>query len=105
MAGSQDIAEDPRNAAVLVWINGTLVPRAEARVSVFDGGFIAKGYDALLQSALHGKANMPAQGGGDFSDFEIGRAVVYMANQGGAKFDEPKEPAAAASAAASAASM
>ena len=41
MAGSQDIAEDPRNAAVLVWINGALVPRAEALVSVFDGGFIA----------------------------------------------------------------
>jgi branched-chain amino acid aminotransferase len=41
MAGSQDIAEDPRNAAVLVWLNGALVPRDEARVSVFDGGFIA----------------------------------------------------------------
>ena len=41
MAGSQDIAEDPRNAAVRVWINGTLYPRAEARVSVFDGGYIA----------------------------------------------------------------
>lgn len=41
MAGSQDIIEDPRNASVRVWINGTLVPRAEAVVSVFDGGFIA----------------------------------------------------------------
>jgi branched-chain amino acid aminotransferase len=41
MAGSQDIAEDPRNAGVLVWINGTLYPRAEAKVSVFDGGYIA----------------------------------------------------------------
>ena len=41
MAGSQDIAEDPRNAAVLVFVNGRLVPRAEAVVSVFDGGFIA----------------------------------------------------------------
>jgi branched-chain amino acid aminotransferase len=41
MAGSQDIAEDPRNAAVRVWINGTLYPRAEAKVSVFDGGYIA----------------------------------------------------------------
>lgn len=40
MAGSQDIIEDPRNASVRVWINGTLVPRAEAVVSVFDGGFI-----------------------------------------------------------------
>ena len=41
MAGSQDIAEDPRNATVLVSVNGALVPRAEARVSVFDAGFIA----------------------------------------------------------------
>jgi branched-chain amino acid aminotransferase len=41
MAGSQDIAEDPRNANVLVWINGNLVPRADAKISVFDGGFIA----------------------------------------------------------------
>ena len=56
---------------------------------------IAKGYDALLTSALHGKGNMPAQGGGDFSDFEIGRAVVYMANKGGANFAEPKPPVAA----------
>ncbi len=54
------------------------------------------GYDALLTSALKGKNAMAAQGGGDFNDVEIGRAVVYMANKGGAKFDEPKAPAAAA---------
>ncbi len=65
---------------------------------------VAKGYDALLQSALHGKNSMPAQGGGDYSDYEIGRAVVYMANKGGAKFDEPKAPAVAASAASAPAS-
>ncbi len=41
MAGSQDIAEDPRNATVLVYVNGALVPRARATISVFDGGFIA----------------------------------------------------------------
>jgi len=41
MAGSQDVADDPRNENVLVWVNGTLVPRAKAVVSVFDGGFIA----------------------------------------------------------------
>jgi branched-chain amino acid aminotransferase len=41
MAGSQDIAEDPRNAAILVWLNGRLVPRSEAVVSVFDAGYIA----------------------------------------------------------------
>jgi len=60
---------------------------------------VKTGYDALVASALKGKGNMGAQGGGDFSDFEIGRAVVYLANKGGAKFDEPKAPAAAASAA------
>ncbi|MCV2352959.1 c-type cytochrome [Paucibacter sp. B2R-40] len=64
------------------------------------GPRIGAGFEALLHSALKGKNAMGAQGGGDFSDFEIGRAVVYMANQGGAKFDEPKAPAAAASAAA-----
>ncbi len=41
MAGSQDIAEDPRNARVKIWLNGKLVPRDKAMVSVFDGGFIA----------------------------------------------------------------
>ena len=66
------------------------------------GPRVAKGYDALLTSALHGKGNMPAQGGGDFSDFEVGRAVVYMANAGGGKLAEPKAPAAAASAASAA---
>jgi branched-chain amino acid aminotransferase len=39
MAGSQDYAPDPRNAHVLVYVNGELVPRDEARVSVFDAGF------------------------------------------------------------------
>ncbi len=60
---------------------------------------IKSGYETLLTSALKGKNAMGAQGGGDFSDLEIGRAVVYLANKGGAKFDEPKAPAAAASAA------
>ena len=59
---------------------------------------IKTGYDALLNSALKGKNAMVPQGGGNFSDFEIGRAVVYMANKGGAHFAEPAAPAAAASA-------
>jgi cytochrome c5 len=63
------------------------------------GPRVKTGYDALLNSVLKGKGNMPPQGGGDFSEFEISRAVVFMANKGGAKFDEPKAPAAAASAA------
>jgi len=54
------------------------------------------GYDALLNSALKGKGNMTAQAGGAFSDYEISRAVVYMANAGGAKFTEPAAPAGAA---------
>jgi branched-chain amino acid aminotransferase len=40
MAGSQDFQADPRNAHVLVWLNGALVPRAEAKVSILDAGFV-----------------------------------------------------------------
>lgn len=65
---------------------------------------IKTGYDALLNSALKGKGAMGAQGGGEMSDLEIARAVVYIANQGGGKFDEPAAPAAAASAPEAAAS-
>jgi cytochrome c5 len=61
---------------------------------------IATGYDALLNAALKGKNAMAAQGGGDYEDIEVARAVVYLANSSGAKFEEPKAPAAAASAAA-----
>lgn len=58
------------------------------------GPRIKSGYAALLNSALKGKNAMGAQGGGDFDDYEIARAVVYMANAGGAKFSEPvKAPA------------
>jgi cytochrome c5 len=60
------------------------------------GARIATGYEALLGSALKGKGAMGAQGGGDFEDTEIGRAVVYMANAGGAKFAEPQKAAAVA---------
>jgi len=56
------------------------------------------GYEGLLNSSLKGKGAMGAQGGGEYSDFEIGRAVVYMANKGGGKLVEPVAPAPAASA-------
>ena len=56
------------------------------------GPRVKKGYETLLTSALKGKGSMSAQGGGEFDDVEIGRAVVYMANAGGAKFVEPKVP-------------
>ncbi len=39
MAGSQDYASDPRNAGVLIYVNGELVRREDARVSIFDAGF------------------------------------------------------------------
>jgi cytochrome c5 len=64
---------------------------------------IKTGYEALLTSALKGKGAMTAQGGGEYADTEIGRAVVYMANKAGAKFEEPKAPAAAPAAASAAA--
>lgn len=60
------------------------------------GPRLGQGYEALLNSALKGKGNMSAQGGGEFNDTEVGRAVVYMANAGGAKFAEPAAPAASA---------
>ena len=59
---------------------------------------IKTGYEALLTSALKGKGAMSAQGGGDFEDLEIARAVVYMANGSGGKFDAPKSPESAAAA-------
>ena len=67
---------------------------------------IAQGFDTLWHTALAGKGAMPARGGtspDDYSDFEISRAVVYMANDAGAKFAEPAQPAPGAAAGASAA--
>lgn len=64
---------------------------------------IKTGFEALWNSALHGKGAMAAQSGGDFQDVEIGRAVVYMTAAAGGKFAEPAAPVAAASAPADAA--
>ncbi len=38
--GTHDHAEDSRNASILIWVNGDLVPRDRAVVSVFDSGFV-----------------------------------------------------------------
>jgi len=38
--GTHDYEDDPRNADVLIYVNGALVPRAQAVVSVFDAGFV-----------------------------------------------------------------
>ncbi len=56
---------------------------------------IAKGYESMMASVLKGKNAMPARGGSnpaDISDYELGRAVVYMANAAGGKLPEPKAP-------------
>jgi cytochrome c5 len=68
---------------------------------------IAQGYDTLVHTALTGKGAMPARGGtspDDYSDYEIARAVVYMADHAGANFPEPPAPASGAAATQNAAS-
>jgi cytochrome c5 len=60
---------------------------------------IAQGFNTLLHTALTGKGAMPPRGGtspDDYSDYEIGLAVAYMANNAGAKFPDPPVPAAGA---------
>ena len=37
---AQGYLDDPRNEHVLVYVNGEFVPRGEARISVFDSGFV-----------------------------------------------------------------
>lgn len=66
---------------------------------------LPQGLDGLTKVALAGKGGMPARGGtspDDVSDYEIQRAIVYMANSGGGKLQEPAAPAAGAAAQASA---
>ena len=61
--GTHDYVEDPRNDAILISVNGELVPRREAVVSVFDSGFVlgdgvweglrvADGHPAFLEQHL-----------------------------------------------------
>lgn len=40
MTSTHDYFDDPRNATILISVNGELVPRDKAVVSVFDSGFI-----------------------------------------------------------------
>jgi branched-chain amino acid aminotransferase len=61
--GVHDYVDDPRNAGILISVNGTLVPRNQAVVSVFDAGFVlgdgvwegrrvAVGHPAFLEQHL-----------------------------------------------------
>jgi cytochrome c5 len=55
---------------------------------------LKQGYDTLVKHAVEGFKAMPAKGGNaDLDPIEVARAVVYMANQSGAKFKEPEAPA------------
>ena len=40
MTSTHDYEDDPRNASILISVNGELLPREKAVVSVFDSGFI-----------------------------------------------------------------
>ncbi len=37
---THDAQEDTRNDDILIWVNGTLVPKDEAKISVYDSGFM-----------------------------------------------------------------
>jgi branched-chain amino acid aminotransferase len=38
--GTHEYQDDPRNAGILIYVNGEMVPRDQASVSVFDSGFV-----------------------------------------------------------------
>jgi branched-chain amino acid aminotransferase len=38
--GTHDALQDARNETVLIYVNGDLLPRSEAKISVFDSGFL-----------------------------------------------------------------
>jgi cytochrome c5 len=51
---------------------------------------IAEGQASLSRASIKGIRKMPPKGGRpDLADVEVRRAVVYMANAGGAKWSEP----------------
>jgi cytochrome c5 len=65
------------------------------------GPRLAQGYDTLAKHAIEGIRAMPPKGGNpDLENVEVERALVYMANQSGAKFKEPAVPAPGAAPAA-----
>lgn len=102
-ADSAGASKDPRTGEALyktacIACHGTGVAGApKTGDAAAWGPRIARGYDDVLKVALAGKGAMPPKGGvADASDFEFARAVVYLANQAGAKFKEPEPPKGAA---------
>ena len=47
---------------------------------------LSQGLDKLVYSALNGKGSMGAQSGGEHSDEEIKKAVIYLSNSSGGNF-------------------
>lgn len=76
--GSHDYLDDPRNAEIKININGELFPRSEAKISVFDSGFILG--DGVWEGLRlhHGKLAFIAQhmkrlyGGAKALDMDLG---------------------------------
>jgi len=52
---------DPRNADILVYVNGEIVPRQDAKVSVFDS--VVQGGDAVWEGLRVYKGRIAALGG------------------------------------------
>jgi len=51
------------------------------------------GLEHMLHTAIAGKGSMPARGGAsDLSDYELARAIVYMANKSGGSSANPPRP-------------
>jgi branched-chain amino acid aminotransferase len=95
LAGSQDYRADPRNERLLVWLNGDLVARDEAKVSLFDAGFsmgdgvweglrLHKGrllfLEAHLDRLLAGAATIGLDLGLDRAGLELALAATLRAN-------------------------
>ena len=57
--GTHEYAEDPRSATVFISINGELVRRPEAKVSVLDAGFLLG--DGVWRAALDDGQNLCIQ--------------------------------------------
>jgi cytochrome c5 len=60
---------------------------------------LGQGMDGLLKSLINGKGAMAPRAGSspdDYTDYELARSVVYLANSAGGKLTEPAAPAPAA---------
>ena len=54
--GTHEYEDDPRNSEVIISVNGNLLPRREAKVSVFDAGFLLG--DGVWESFRLHKGNL-----------------------------------------------